>query len=133
MRLVHMFIGISVAILPTGLLAQVKDGQGNALRAGLPTTAVADYNGGTIGQGRAAKCVLDAGARKDCTFYPRNRDGSFAIDVEGKAYYAEKSSPRQITVDYDNGARMVSQGVFTRSKRDSACWVQGAERKICVY
>lgn len=117
--------------LPAG--AQVKDGNGNELHVGRPLKPLADYNGGTISKGRAAQCVLDSDPRKVCTFYPRNGDGSFAIDVDGRAYYADKTSPTRVVVDYDNGARMVPQGAFTRSKRDPACWVQGSSRKICVY
>lgn len=102
--------------LPAG--AQVKDGDGNELHLGRPLKPIADYNGGTISKGRAAQCVLDGGPRKVCTFYPRNGDGSFAIDVDGRAFYADKTSPERVVVDYDNGARMVPQGAFTRSKRD---------------
>lgn len=124
-------LSLTALALPAG--AQVKDSHGNELTVGRPLKPVADYNGGTISKGRAAQCRIDDGARRVCTFYPRNGDGSFAIDVDGLAYYADKTSPSQVVVDYDNGARLVSQGLFTRSKRDPACWVQGTSRRICVY
>ncbi|WP_454798685.1 hypothetical protein [Novosphingobium lindaniclasticum] len=133
MRPIHIAASALLALAISPASAQVKDGHGNALRVGLPAKPAADYDGGTISAGRPAKCVLDGDAPQVCTFYPRNRDGSFAIDVAGLAYYADKVSPSEIIVDYDNGARMVPQGSFTRSKRDPACWVQGSDRKICVY
>nr|WP_314469132.1 hypothetical protein [uncultured Novosphingobium sp.] len=132
LRLPALTFSLAAALsAPAG--AQVKDSHGNELHVGSPLKPVADYDGGTVSKGRPAQCVLDGDPRKVCTFYPRNGDGSFAIDVEGRAYYADKTAPNRITVDYDNGARMVPQGAFTRSPRDPACWVQGASRKICVY
>ena len=122
-----------VVLASAGVDAQVKDGNGNELIVGKPDKPIADYNGGTISRGRPAKCVFDNGEPQVCIFFPRNGDGSFAIDVNGSAYYAEKISPINIDVDYDNGARMVPQGSFRRSTRDQACWVQGPDRKICVY
>jgi len=120
--------------LPAGIAsAQVKDSQGNALRVGLPTKTIKDFDGGTVGTGRSAKCVVDSDAPEVCTFYPRNGNGSFAIDIAGMAYYADKMAASEIVVDYDNGARMVPQGSFTLSRKDPACWLQGAERRICVY
>lgn len=133
MRPIQFAALASLALVTSPASAQVKDSHGNALRVGLPAKPAPDYDGGTIRAGRPAKCVLDSDAPKVCTFYPRNGDGSFAIDVEGMAYYADKVSPGEIIVDYDNGARLVPQGRFTRSKRDPACWVQGSDRKICVY
>lgn len=132
MRLIHALI-YSTILFSTGAAAQVKDNDGNDLSVGKPIKPVADYDGGTISRGRAAKCVVDNDEPKLCTFYPRNGNGSFAIDVDGLAYYADKVSPTRIDVDYDNGARMVPQGSFARSSRDPACWIQGTKRKICVY
>lgn len=114
--------------------AQVKDSHGNPLHVGQPAKgSISDYNGGTIGRGRSAECVVDDEPRTVCTFFPRNGNGSFAIDVDGRVYYADLLRTGQITVDYDNGARMVPQGRFVRSKRNRACWVQGTTRRICVY
>lgn len=133
MRFFYTLVMCSVALIPSVSFAQVKDNAGNDLRIGQPIKPTKDYDGGTISRGRAAKCVIDTDAPKVCTFYPRNGNGSFAIDVDGLAYYADKLTPTKIDVDYDNGARMVSQGSFSRSPRDPACWIQGSTRKICVY
>jgi hypothetical protein len=132
MRLIHAVI-LSSALISSSALARVKDSHGNELSAGEPTTPVKDYDGGTISRGRPAKCVVDADVPEACTFYPRNGNGSFAIDVGGFAYYAMKLSSTKIDVDYDNGARMVPQGSYTRSSHDPACWLQGSKNKICVY
>ena len=132
MRIAYLCLVCSAAFVASVVSAQVKDGAGNDLRVGQPSKPAKDFDGGTISTGRAAKCILDTDAPKVCTFYARNGDGSFAIDVDGLAYYADKVSPNSVVVDYDNGARMVLQGSFTRSTRDPACWVQGS-RKICVY
>ena len=129
----HLFLRCSLLLLGGAAIAQVKDSHGNALGDGLPAKPTADFDGGRISTGHPAKCILDAEAPAVCTFYPRNSDGSFAIDLAGRAYYADKSSAAEITVDYDNGARLVPLGKFTRSRRDAACWLQGAERRICVY
>jgi hypothetical protein len=120
-------------LISCGALAQVKDNSGNRLSAGQPTTPTKDFDGGTISRGRLAKCVVNSDAATMCIFYPRNGNGSFAIDVGGSAYYAIKLSPTEINVDYDNGARMVPQGSYIRSNLDRACWLQGAKSKICVY
>ena len=130
---VHLFLCCSLLLLGTTATAQVKDSQGNALGIGLPAKPTADFDGGRIGTGYLAKCVLGADAPAVCTFYPRNEDGSFAIDLAGRAYYANKSSAAEIIVNYDNGVRMVPLGTFTRSRRDPACWLQGGERRICIY
>jgi hypothetical protein len=132
MRLLRTVI-FSLALISSGAVAQVKDSHGNLLSIGKPTTSSKDFDGGTISRGRAAKCAVDTDAPKACTFYPRNGNGSFAIDVGGLAYYAIKLSLTKIDVDYDNGARMVPLGSYTRSSRDPACWLQGASHKICVY
>lgn len=129
----HLFLCCSLLLLGSAATAEVKDSHGNALGVGLPAKPTADFDGGRIGTGYLAKCVLGADAPAVCTFYPRNEDGSFAIDLAGRAYYAVKSSAVEITVDYDNGARMVPLGRFTRSRRDPACWLQGGERGICIY
>jgi len=129
----HLSLCCSLLLLVSTATAQVKDSRGNALGEGLPVKPMADFDGGRIGTGHPAKCVLDAEAPAVCTFYPRNGNGSFAIDLAGRAYYADKSSAAEITVDYDNGARMVPLGKFTRSRRDPACWLKGAERRICIY
>lgn len=133
MRFFYAFAVFTIALAPSAAFSQVKDNAGNDFRVGQPIKPTKDYDGGTISRGRAAKCVIDNDAPKVCTFYPRNGNGSFAIDVDGLAYYAEKLSPTKIDVDYDNGARMVPQGSFSRSSRDPACWIQGNSRKICVY
>jgi hypothetical protein len=133
MNLIGVLAIYTIALTPTTAFAQVKDGNGNDLRVGLPTQPTADFNGGRISRGRPARCVLNTDAPRVCTFYPRNGDGSFAIDVDGSAYYAEKASADQIDVDYDNGARMVPQGAFIRSVKDPACWLHGSSRKICIY
>lgn len=133
MRFIQIAQFATLALAAANAPAQVKDSHGQALRVGLPLKPTPDYNGGTISAGRPAKCVLDSDTPAVCTFYPRNGDGSFAIDVTGMAYYADKVSPSEIVVDYDNGARMVPQGSFTRGKRDPARWIQGSDRKICIY
>ena len=133
MRISHFAILCLIPFFSSVAVAQVKDSHGEELRIGLPLKPVPDYDGGMISKGRAAKCVIDNEPAEVCTFYARNGNGSFAIDATGMAYYADKLSANQIDVDYDNGARMVPQGIFTRSTKDAACWVQRSKRKICVY
>ncbi|WP_425230477.1 hypothetical protein [Sphingomonas sp.] len=92
-----------------------------------------DLDGGTMGRGRPASCLVDTPPRERCTFYPRNGDGSFAIQTSIGRYYANRAGPDAIQVDFDNGARMVDQGVFTRSRDDRACWVRRPDRRICAW
>ena len=133
MRLISILAFCAATLISSASLAQVKDYNGNYFRPGRPTKPIKDYDGGTISRGRAAKCVVDSDAPMPCIFYPRNGNGSFAIDVNGLAYYAGKTSLNSIEVNYDNGARMVSQGSYRRSSNDAACWIQGSQRKLCVY
>lgn len=92
-----------------------------------------DADGGTIGKGKPARCLIDDPTRERCTFYPRNGDGSFAISTSLGRYYATRLGPNVMQFDYDNGARMVDQGRFVRSKDDPACWVQRPDRRICAW
>ncbi len=113
--------------------AQVKDGAGRPLGVGRPSRgAVADFNGGRIGTGRKATCQLQ-GRRRPCIFYPRNGDGSFAVDVGGRAYYADRIAPGRVSIDYDNGARMVPQGIFVRSRGDRGCWTGPRRERLCAW
>ncbi|WP_140984635.1 hypothetical protein [Asticcacaulis tiandongensis] len=131
-------IAISLALLVSAVavptMAQVKDVHGEPLAAGQPAEGeVRDFNGGTITAGREASCSIgEADAeRQSCIFFPRNKDGSFAIDVSGKAYYADKVDQTRVVLFYDNGARLVPLGQYVRSKDQSDCWVQ-AEHSVCV-
>jgi len=113
--------------------AQVKDAAGSPLGVGRPAHgAIADFNGGRIETGRKATCQLH-GRRQPCVFYPRNGDGSFAVDIGGRAYYADRTASGRVSIDYDNGARLVPQGIFVRSRSDRGCWSGPARTRLCVW
>ena len=112
-------------ILAGLLLAQVLSAAGHAQQR--------DRNGGTIARGKPAVCLVDQPERERCVFFPRDGDGSFAIRTSAGSYYANRIGPNRMSIGYDNGAGMVPQGVFVRSKDDRGCWVQKPDRQICAW
>ena len=106
---------------------------GGAASAGSP-----NRHGGrdTIGAGRPVACVIDAPPRRQCTFYPRNRDGSFVLESRadgGRLYYATRTGANTMRFELSEGGRAsVDLGVFARSRDDRACWVR-RDRRICAW
>ena len=82
--------------------------------------------------GKAAICQSD-GPKAHCTFIPRNGDGSFTIVTSDGSYDFDKAGQDSMSVSFNNGARMVDQGIYTRSRDDRACWVQKGEGRFCVW
>lgn len=85
-------------------------------------------------RGKAATCLIDDPEKTACTFIPRNGDGSFSIITQYGTYNATKVGQDTMDFAFDNGARAVEQGLFTRSRDDRACWIQKEDsRRICVW
>ena len=90
----------------------------------------------TIGNGRPVDCLIDTSPRARCTFYPRNANGSFALESRargGHLFYATRIGTDSMRFeDWDGGSTTINLGIFTRSRDDRACWVR-RDHRICAW
>lgn len=84
---------------------------------------------------KAAVCDFGDGARVPCAFEPINKDGSFHItDKDDLTYTFTRVGPDRMAVEYYNGARPVTNGIFLRDRRDRACWISRREKlRLCAW
>ncbi len=86
---------------------------------------------------RSAQCFTSDDGYYACDFQPDGKDGSFDVSYKGKPtiiLMMESQGRAWGYADFGTGRNVNLPGIYIRSVKDGACWVNDSTKdRLCVY